>query len=53
MDRRGYGNSSEAIPFLLSYRIDMLSRLKRRGVKMLEIELVQIKELAYGVSGSR
>jgi hypothetical protein len=53
MDRRGYGNSSEAIPFLLSYRIDMLSRLKKRGVKTLEIEPVQTRELAYGVSGSR
>jgi hypothetical protein len=53
MDRRAYGNSSEAIPFLLSHRIDMLSRSKRRGVKTLEIELVQAKELAYELSGSR
>jgi hypothetical protein len=30
----------------LSYRIDMLSRLKKRGGKTLEIELVQTKELA-------
>ena len=36
-----------AIPFLLSYRIDMLSRLKRRGFKTsLDIELIQTKELA-------
>ena len=34
-------------------RIDMLSRLKKRGVKTLEIELVQTKELAYELSGSR
>ena len=52
MDRRGCGNSSEAIPFL-SIIPNMLSRLKRRGFKTLEIELVQTKELAYGVSGSR
>ena len=30
----------------------MLSRLKKRDVKTLEIELVQTKELAYEISGS-
>jgi hypothetical protein len=53
MDRRGYGNHRKLSRFCLSYGIDMLSRLKKRGVKTLEIELVQTKELAYEISGSR
>ena len=53
MDRRGYGNHRMLSRFCLSYRIDMLSRLKKRGVKTLEIDLVQTKELAYELSGSR
>jgi hypothetical protein len=53
MDRRGYGNHRTLSRFCLSYRVDMLSRLKKRGVKTLEIELVRTKELAYEISGSR
>ena len=53
MDRRGYGNHRMLSRFCRSYRIDMLSRLKKRGVKTLEIDLVQTKELAYEISGSR
>ena len=51
MDRRRYGNHRKLSRFCLSYRIDMLSRVKKR--KTLEIGLVQAKELAYELSGSR
>ena len=39
--------------FCLSYRIGMLSRSRKRDPKALEIEIVQRKQLAYELSGSR
>ena len=51
---RGYDNHQMLSRFCLSYpNRHVIPLKKKRGVKTLEIELVQTKELAYELSGSR